>query len=289
VLQDRQSFCSDGGAFSVTELFRDSDIVTIAGEGALTYTLRLGTRTDLPRGSAEFEFGYHGISGTLTRGATFKVTASCDTPRGASCLVSEPSLTDTVPDGETRVDDWNLEARHLGPRDRITEFFELSLTASRDPRSVPLLAGRLVENATPRCDTIITRRGGCVFPDYKPTLTYSLSDPRVTFTAMHIQRAEAAGQPGAPGGRALTRTMNRTKINRNRYLACGNFKKTTPNGSCDEYPFASTEQGQAFTGLKASTEQVPLPDNVAAGRDLGVFYLVNRVIRGDPFYVGIVP
>ena len=69
-------------------------------------------------------------------------------------------------------------------------------------------------------------------------------------------------------------------------LATGSSKR--PPGSRDDYLFASTEQGHAFIGTQASTEEVPLADNVSAGRDLGEFDRVNRMIGGNPFYVGMI-
>lgn len=287
VLQDRQNFCVSGGVIEALAIRQDSAVVTRVGLGALTYTLRIGTQTDRPRGSAEFEFGYQGISGDLATGAWWQVDASCDTPRKASCLGSQSSLKDFVQSGEARVDDWRLQAPHLGQRDRVTEFVGLSLWMWPNGYA-PIHAASVVENATPRCDTIITAKGGCVFPDFIPTIAYSLSDPTVTQTAAHIQRAQLKGYPGGPGASALTRTMNRGKIKLNRRLACRNFKKM-PGGSCDEYPFASTEQGQAFTHHSVSTEDVLLSDNVTAGRRLGIFYSADRVIDGDPFHVQITP
>jgi hypothetical protein len=286
-LLDRQNFCVSGGVIEVEADRLDSRGLHRVGLGALNYTLRIGTQTDRPRGSAELEFAYQGIYGEIASGVKLKIVASCDTPRRASCLGSQASFEDLVPNGEARVDDWRLQAPHLARRDRVTEFVGFDLWGSRAGYA-PWRAASLVENSTPRCDTIITANGGCVFPDYVPTIMYGLSDPAVTKTAAHIQAAQLNGYPGGPGASALSRTMNRDKIKRNRRLACANFKKM-PGGSCDEYPFASTRQGEAFTHRHASTADVPLSDNVTAGRRLGIFYQAARVIDGDPFRVQITP
>jgi hypothetical protein len=288
-LENRQNFCASGIVYEVTDYLKDSAGREVqVGEGKLMVTLRLGTRFEQPEGTAELEFGYQGEWGTIGLGAVFKISASCGTPRGANCLASESTMTDFLPDGHVAVDDWRLRAPRLGQGDRVTEFVGFVVAAAA-PGGGPRRTASLVEIPAPRCDTIITpKNGGCVFPEYVPTLVYIATDPSIAETAAHIRAAQAKGLPGAPGTMALTRTMDRRKRERNRRLACGGFRKTRPDGSCDEYPFASSEQGKAF-GQRVSIEEVSEPDNVAAGRQLGLFYFDNRVIGGDPFYVQVSP
>jgi hypothetical protein len=70
----------------------------------------------------------------------------------------------------------------------------------------------------------------------------------------HIQRAQAAGQPGnRTSTRPLTKVSSAAQ-NANRQLACPDalvkrYRRERSGGSCDEYPFASTAQG----GRGAST------------------------------------
>lgn len=54
--------------------------------------------------------------------------------------------------------------------------------------------------------------------------------------------------------------------------------------SCDEYPFASVEEG----GWEAYQRCIPLIENQRQGGQLGGFYRRNDVIEGTQFYVFLV-
>ena len=70
----------------------------------------------------------------------------------------------------------------------------------------------------------------------------------------------------------------------NRRKACGKFKLTTPGGSCDEYPFASTVEG----GQGAVVAEVPLKENLIQGGMLSVFYRYRlKKQAGAKFVVGL--
>lgn len=83
--------------------------------------------------------------------------------------------------------------------------------------------------------------------------------------AKHIRAAIAAGKPdiltylGGP---------NNPVRGQNQKAACKGFKKTLPNGSCDEYPFASTFEG----GAGASVMEVPLPEQRSQAAVISNFY-----------------
>jgi len=82
--------------------------------------------------------------------------------------------------------------------------------------------------------------------------------------AKHIRAAQAAGQP-----RVLTYLgAGSPQQTSNRKAACGRFKKTTPNGSCDEYPFASVLEG----GSGASIMEVPIGEQRTQGGVNNNFY-----------------
>jgi hypothetical protein len=51
--------------------------------------------------------------------------------------------------------------------------------------------------------------------------------------------------------------------------------------SCDEYPFASTQEG----GSTSRIAWVPLAENNTQGNTLIDFYRKSRVMTGDAFYV----
>lgn len=55
--------------------------------------------------------------------------------------------------------------------------------------------------------------------------------------------------------------------------------------SCDEYPFASTNQGAAFAGYNISVKNVECRDNSTAGGLLVGWYSHERILDNDPFWV----
>jgi RHS repeat-associated protein len=85
--------------------------------------------------------------------------------------------------------------------------------------------------------------------------------------------------------RVLTRTTNELLKFVNRFMACGFFRKTTPDGSCDEYPFASTYEG----GGNSSTLEVPEHENDVQGGILGNFYRRERIENRCKFEVCVAP
>jgi hypothetical protein len=166
-----------------------------------------------------------------------------------------------------------------------------------------------------RCDNALPGRitVGCVFPDYIPAVIYSRSGPYAQ-VARHIGDAQASGLPGAyPNGTALTRLTNRTDIRRNRRTACKPRYHRPEGKSCDEYPFASSNQGAATgadnrgkprtfkycdikLGKPGSTGpfgysicMVNANQNSKAGTALNRMYTTNRVIANDLFQVWIIP
>lgn len=55
--------------------------------------------------------------------------------------------------------------------------------------------------------------------------------------------------------------------------------------SCDEYPFASTHEGSAFSGINFSVAIVEKGDNCSGGSKPKNWYLYNRILEKDPFWV----
>jgi hypothetical protein len=83
-------------------------------------------------------------------------------------------------------------------------------------------------------------------------------------------------------GKAAVLTKNSAAQNANRSKVCGrNFKKVYPNGSCDEYPFATTQEG----GEGARTEEVHKDEQDCQGGTLGTSYRYQNISDGDQFLV----
>ena len=174
-----------------------------------------------------------------------------------------------------------------------------------------------------RCDVGMAKAStqGCVFVDAAAVFTLSASDSAVNESALHIRDALSAGMPGklkrsainpvlpdefSNTFRPLSRLRNKPKRDANRSASkakCLEIYKTAPVGACtstgdsdeeptacdcDEYPFASTNQG-ASTGVPVlfSVRKIDSSDNRTAGARLGAFYSSERVIDDENFYVEI--
>jgi hypothetical protein len=87
-------------------------------------------------------------------------------------------------------------------------------------------------------------------------------------------------------GKPLTRDYPSSK--RNRRIACRDLVKTAKNNSCDEYPFNSTNQGAGYVGRhRISVKAIPGKDNSTAGSFLAQFYVRNRILNDDTFWVQV--
>ncbi|KGW74899.1 deoxyribonuclease NucA/NucB family protein [Burkholderia pseudomallei MSHR2990] len=169
-----------------------------------------------------------------------------------------------------------------------------------------------------RCDVGLAKSGtqGCVYPEAPAILrTITAINPDVDESAIHIREAQAAGRPGrfVPRGdgtifpdtwesKPLTRTRdavlrrdNRTASKKQCMVIYGSVNgqctftgdpdETPTDCDCDEYPFASTEQGASRE--EVSVKRIDASDNRRAGAFLGNFYLSQRVLDAEKFYVDV--
>lgn len=175
----------------------------------------------------------------------------------------------------------------------------------------PSTAGT-IRNSQFRCDsTMKTSRGayrqGCVVPGYTPTFELTSVTPEQTW---HVAEAINSGLPGAPG-RPLHRQADKGKRDINRQQSCPKSgpvrdARAVTGRSCDEYPFASTNEGAATSGGPGRTvhENCNVADlpittgptgysvcmidekqNSHSGSLLWAFHGKNRVIDQDAFAV----
>lgn len=92
-----------------------------------------------------------------------------------------------------------------------------------------------------------------------------------------------------PDTAALTKASYKEKENY-RASGCASFVRTVDppergkKGSCDEFPFKSTEQG----GAGARIEQVPRREQDIQGGVVGGFYRTHKMVDGDGYIVVIV-
>ncbi|MFG2291480.1 NucA/NucB deoxyribonuclease domain-containing protein [Streptomyces sp. NPDC048595] len=141
--------------------------------------------------------------------------------------------------------------------------------------------------AAVRCDSTYKSMGrGCVFPGVQPVFSLSRTDPEVNENAQHVYDAQRKIS-GAPGLNKPLHKVSTAQQKKNRGKMCptGPSHPRPAGKECDEYPFASTEEG----GNKnlGSTRLIDKDDNQAAGKRLRLWYKDNRVIVGDPFWVHI--
>ena len=156
----------------------------------------------------------------------------------------------------------------------------------------------------------------CVFDDVIPHLRYSVNDPRVSQVARHIRDAQNrpdmtypmtggkvipgkyTGDRDDPGlhrvpGDSSTALGNRDYArwacnSTGPFVGIGLPQPPGPGQECDEYPFASTEEGAASPDWDFSVRAVSGTQNRAAGGLLNWFYTSDRILYGnDEYYVEI--
>ncbi|QEU90504.1 NucA/NucB deoxyribonuclease domain-containing protein [Streptomyces kanamyceticus] len=159
---------------------------------------------------------------------------------------------------------------------------------------------------------------GCVFDGVTSIWNFK-AEPGVAQTAKHVWTAQfkpnstrppTVGDKDIPGsiqsGESLERLAGAAgsendvlhKKNRDKSTAAcvTNFGKSYSRGAtldCDEYPMASTREGASTGGVEDdstghfSVRPLNGGDNQAAGRLLNTFYLDERIINTDTFFVNV--
>ncbi|THG34522.1 hypothetical protein E6C70_09715 [Glaciibacter flavus] len=156
-----------------------------------------------------------------------------------------------------------------------------------------------------RCDNTLKKQSaGCVTPDYVPGMFV----PDVNTWTHHLALASASGLRGFSEALPIHFLQDQAAQSRNRKQACKGNNLPAPAGyTCDEYPFASVYEGANSTAAKAAgprsfagcyfadSESFGLDgfshcmingvENTAGGHSTATFYLKQRIIDGDGFYV----
>jgi hypothetical protein len=133
---------------------------------------------------------------------------------------------------------------------------------------------------------------GCVLPQQAATDTTPLFPSQQYWLPgirQNIQTVQNAGvHVGKPfSGVPLHRTTEAQK-EKNRTAVCGGLHPPQPGDSCDEYPFASTEEGGThFNPPNRAIAWVPLAEQRKQGGIMRGFYSQSRILPGDPFYVNV--
>ncbi|WP_133791153.1 hypothetical protein [Kribbella sp. VKM Ac-2571] len=160
--------------------------------------------------------------------------------------------------------------------------------------------------ATVRCDgATAAGRGGfttnaCIFAGVQAKYSLDASDAAITDVAQHVYWAindpNSTTPPPAPGDtksipNKLNRLVDDSKINLNRNVAtdaCDRLlQNPRPDGKqCDEYPFASSQQGAATSpSTDYSVALIDGEQNEREGGRRGAWYTADRYVDGDEFLV----
>lgn len=219
---------------------------------------------------------------------------------GLNCDVSTPAETRYIrlAEGQWLRGSWDMgrpggaDERKYGSADTDLTFLHLETGITRTWTALEF------KN---RCDSELPEtplEGGCVYDDIQPEMVLSrnaTSDHRLhaefveqaQHTTPDHYGARHLSQPGEDP-KPLQRLTDKDRKAKNYQASCGDFRKdpAVPNDSCDEYPYQSTYQGSAEIGrANTAVGHVPLEHNTAGGRRLQSFYVANRVIDGDKFWV----
>lgn len=106
--------------------------------------------------------------------------------------------------------------------------------------------------------------------------TINFNDQDFPNIAPNIREAQRNGAPSV-----LTRDSDPRRVAQRRGRACRNIGERPEGQNCDEYPFATTEEG----GEGARVVLVPKRENSSQGGRLGAFYKSNNIENGDRFRV----
>jgi hypothetical protein len=133
-----------------------------------------------------------------------------------------------------------------------------------------------------RCDNGVAVAGsaGCVIPQYTPSVDMS-SLPTITQNILAVWAKSTMEYGNQALGHPLTR--NTSLVGLNRAAACpSSVTSAAPTGtSCDEYPFARTDQGASqVPASEWGWMYVPASENQSQGGILGSFVKDNRVMDG---------
>src|SRR5216683_250366 len=169
-------------------------------------------------------------------------------------------------------------------------------------------------NTQIRCDRVITGANSCIVWAFVPTLVVTQLDPTQGASAAMINWAQQNLQiPWGTAAHPLTRLSDTVRSDLNRNTICDNsFVRRGGGDSCDEFPFASTNQSGAMRGFRGTDcyeitvqyvngayqvtvdhagnpaascvrAHVPTAQNSQVGVDLQSFLNTNRVLSGDPY------
>ncbi|OJF15412.1 NucA/NucB deoxyribonuclease domain-containing protein [Couchioplanes caeruleus] len=251
--------------------------------------------------------GWGTIGGTLAQGSA-TCTGAC-TVSSSDFPPQAVTLTNS-PDGESYHRSTATTRGSVGAATVTWSYFftNPTWTAPSTPVTITPPATRCDHNL-PGNNTV----AGCIIRDIAPMLYYSISGPYEEL-AWHVLAAQDSGLAGSHPAYGLShpaplnRLIDAAQQDANYRRACPSSYPRPAGLSCDEYPFQSSRQGASTGGGPGRTFdgcQVPLPagtgpsgysacmidddDNSNGGSALNSFYIDQRMLNSDAFYVWITP
>ncbi|MFI6485513.1 NucA/NucB deoxyribonuclease domain-containing protein [Nonomuraea sp. NPDC050663] len=249
--------------------------------GVATYvaTTVINTKVNSSTFTARMTVEVVGTPG-IPPGSAAIFTADCDSPCASGGEVTGPLITGAQFSGDFTFRD--------GTATRHTSEIEVTVIPVV-PEADGQTPGRGILNVTVRCDDEFASSmfPGCVITTFLPTMT---SMTQLEQIAINIRKIQARGGYGVPGVHPLHREADEATQKRNREQACN--RRVTgdrpPGMSCDEYPFATTQEGGHNLPKEArGWSWVPEHEQNSQGGLVTGFYKQNRVLDGDPFYVKV--
>jgi hypothetical protein len=293
----------------------DTNTGEVLGEGFFLFNQSVTTSTNSDEVSEADSLTFSSATGAADQLGTVTFTGAC----GSACKSLTGTQSFTLAPGQVKT---GISVSYLdNPAVGDQDLFDTSYTLSILPAGVTFLGAATW--STPddiRCDNQLQPRGvGCVIPAYVPDLALSVGTYGAA--AMNVEYGEdfLPGTPGLLVSTPLTRG-NPALSQGNRDAVCDGTFNAIPSvvatDSCDEYPFASSQQSGAvlkLTGLdcldiipfsssggwepvflntytggqRCLRGHVPLAQNQAVGTALSSFYTLQRMLAGDPYTVTV--
>ncbi|MFF5257163.1 hypothetical protein ACFY4K_34810 [Streptomyces leeuwenhoekii] len=278
---------------------RVDGVTTVSGQANLLFINYSYGNTGIGRIAHQIEVSaYSGWGEALKASISGKATASDQCTVESSSFPSKP----IAPLNSWRVGEsfFDTTATNVGDIGRCATTWTISLLNSGQ---APVNASYRLDDF--RCDNATNGRAGvgCVVSWFPSLLTYSQA--KTPNLVRHVTLAQASGLPGATFDAPLERATSPIVSVQNRTLACGDAPSITGK-SCDEYPFASSNNGlyrnggtrrtftdcdlpniPSGTGSKGvSVCMIPETEQNIQGGTNTQFYRAERVLDKDPFRVG---
>lgn len=210
-------------------------------------------------------------------GSTLTLSASC----GGTCKATEKFPKTALRKGEEAATTIMYHDTTASQNVTRTSY---ALTA----RKGPLSTVSPWKSPSYRCDQQVGRSAGCVFHKVKPVLTAMGSLPEISRNIRRIQDAGPHHYGDRTRGNPLTRTTSATVERANRNRSCPASRKRPQGMSCDEYPFARSNQGASRVARKDwGWAWVPTGEQNRQGGLLSAFYKSNRVLNNDAYWVEV--